>query len=186
MCLGRLQPNWFCFTLCRACCATLCQRLFVIGACLPGCRQLYAQEHHHLMYPPLPHPHPSPLKLYLPACTTAPWRVPPIAASDLHGHTLSLLCSHCVPTVLLLLLSLPLLPQVLTYHVVPSAAVLSTQLTNGQVIPTALADATVTVTIADGKVKINDANVVTADIKAGGSVIHVIDAVLLPADLVKA
>lgn len=87
---------------------------------------------------------------------------------------------------LLLLLSLPLLPQVLTYHVVPSAAVLSTQLTNGQVIPTALADATVTVTIADGKVKINDANVVTADIKAGGSVVHVIDAVLLPADLVKA
>jgi uncharacterized surface protein with fasciclin (FAS1) repeats len=109
------------------------------------------------------------------------------------GTTWSLLISrarlqnvHSAPCADLLLLLLLLLLQVLSYHVVPSAAVLSSQLTNGQKIETALANETVTVTIADGKVKINDANVVTPDIKAGGSVIHVIDAVLLPPSLVKA
>lgn len=76
--------------------------------------------------------------------------------------------------------------QVLSYHVVPSAAVASSQLTNGQVLTTALTDSTLKVTLKDGKVLINDATVTVADIKAGNSIIHVIDGVLLPPALVKA
>ncbi|MCB0250207.1 MAG: fasciclin domain-containing protein, partial [Anaerolineae bacterium] len=38
----------------------------------------------------------------------------------------------------------------------------------------------VTFTVADGSIKINDANIVTTDIEAGNGVIHVIDAVILP------
>jgi uncharacterized surface protein with fasciclin (FAS1) repeats len=38
----------------------------------------------------------------------------------------------------------------------------------------------VTVAVAGGKVKVNDANVVKTDIAASNGVIHVIDTVLLP------
>ncbi|MNR45099.1 Fasciclin domain protein [compost metagenome] len=38
----------------------------------------------------------------------------------------------------------------------------------------------ITVTVADGKVKVNDANVVKTDIAADNGVIHVIDTVLMP------
>lgn len=75
--------------------------------------------------------------------------------------------------------------QVLSSHVVPAAAVASTQLTDGQVLKTLLQDATLTVSLSGGGVKIQDANVVTPDIKAGKNIIHVIDKVLLPAALVK-
>lgn len=74
----------------------------------------------------------------------------------------------------------------LSYHVVPSAAVTSSQLKDGQVLKTALANDTLTVTLTGGKVLINNASVITPDIKAGGSVIYVIDAVLIPPELVKA
>ena len=53
-------------------------------------------------------------------------------------------------------------------------------------LTTALADSTLKVTLKDGKVLINDATVTAADIKAGKSIIHVIDGVLLPPALVKA
>lgn len=82
--------------------------------------------------------------------------------------------------------------QVLSYHVVPSAAVLSTALKNGQQLTTALTGATpLTVALADGTVRIKTsaadegAKVVGADVKAGSSVIHVIDKVLIPPSLVK-
>ncbi|MEZ4622198.1 MAG: fasciclin domain-containing protein [Caldilineaceae bacterium] len=39
---------------------------------------------------------------------------------------------------------------------------------------------TVTFTVADGNVMINDANIVATDIEASNGVIHVIDAVILP------
>jgi hypothetical protein len=75
--------------------------------------------------------------------------------------------------------------QVLSYHVIPSAAVLSSQLSDGQTVTTALADSTpLTVSLTNGSVTFvgpaNNATVKVADIRAGASVIHVIDDVLLP------
>ena len=68
------------------------------------------------------------------------------------------------------------LTDILTYHVV-AAKVLSTDLANGDV--EALNGDSLTVNLDDG-VKINDSNVIAADIEACNGVIHVIDAVLLP------
>jgi hypothetical protein len=75
--------------------------------------------------------------------------------------------------------------QVLSYHVIPSAAVLSSQLRDGQNVTTALAAAApLRVRIANGNVTFigaaTNATVIGADIRAGSSVIHVIDDVLLP------
>jgi transforming growth factor-beta-induced protein len=75
------------------------------------------------------------------------------------------------------ILNLPNLGDVLLYHVVGSVA-LSTDLTNGAV-PTLLGQ-NVTIDLTNG-VKVNDANVTTADVLADNGVVHVIDAVLLPA-----
>jgi transforming growth factor-beta-induced protein len=76
------------------------------------------------------------------------------------------------------------LVAILTYHVVPGnvkaadvVALPSAKTVNG---------AEVTITVADGKVKVNDANVVATDIGASNGTIHVIDAVLLPPATVKA
>ncbi|KAG7671704.1 hypothetical protein Ndes2526B_g07407 [Nannochloris sp. 'desiccata'] len=76
------------------------------------------------------------------------------------------------------------LATVLQYHVVPAVA-FSTDLTDGQVIPTLLG-ATLTVTINDDGVFITPtggpmAQVVAADIAADNGVVHIIDTVLLPA-----
>ena len=76
------------------------------------------------------------------------------------------------------------LAQVLQLHVVGTRA-LSTQLTNGQQLPTLLTGANLTVGLAGGTVRLtgprNSATVVTANIVAKNGVIHVIDNVLLPA-----
>ena len=69
------------------------------------------------------------------------------------------------------------LVAVLTYHVVPGK-VMSGDLTNGMEAAT-VQGANVTI-MTEGGVKVNDANVVTADIEASNGVIHVIDAVILP------
>jgi uncharacterized surface protein with fasciclin (FAS1) repeats len=69
------------------------------------------------------------------------------------------------------------LTKILTYHVVPGK-VMSTDLTNGMKAAT-VEGAEVTIT-TEGGVKVNDANVTTADIEATNGVIHVIDAVILP------
>ncbi|NNG16289.1 MAG: fasciclin domain-containing protein [Gemmatimonadales bacterium] len=70
------------------------------------------------------------------------------------------------------------LTAVLTYHVVPGKVMaekvvkLNTATTvNGQ---------DVTIMVHDGKVMIDNANVVKADIKASNGIIHVIDSVILP------
>jgi len=66
---------------------------------------------------------------------------------------------------------------ILTYHVVPGK-VMSTDLTNGMTAATVQGgDVTI---MTEGGVKVNDANVTTADIEASNGVIHVIDAVILP------
>ena len=70
------------------------------------------------------------------------------------------------------------LVDILTYHVV-SGSVLSTALTDG-LTATALNGDDVTFTVNADGVKVNDANVVTADVAASNGVVHVIDKVLMP------
>jgi transforming growth factor-beta-induced protein len=69
------------------------------------------------------------------------------------------------------------LTPILTYHVV-SGKVMSTDLSNTKV-STLSGDNKLKVDISDG-VKINDSNVVAADIEGKNGVIHVIDKVLIP------
>ena len=70
------------------------------------------------------------------------------------------------------------LTNILTYHVV-SGNVKAADLTDGQKVKT-LQGEELTVSIKDGKVMINGANVTTADLAGSNGVIHVIDAVLMP------
>ena len=78
------------------------------------------------------------------------------------------------------LLSLAELTQILTYHVAGVNA-LSTDLTDGQMVTTVNGQ-DVTISIMDGTVMINGtATVTVADLEAGNGVVHVIDAVLVPA-----
>jgi uncharacterized surface protein with fasciclin (FAS1) repeats len=72
------------------------------------------------------------------------------------------------------------LQKILTYHVV-SDNVLSKDLQSGDVAT--VEGGSVTVKVSNDKVKVNNANVVSADIKANNGVIHVIDRVILPPDL---
>ena len=66
---------------------------------------------------------------------------------------------------------------ILTYHVVPGN-VMSTDLSNGMV-PTLSGDKKLSVDLSSG-VKINDSQVVAADIQGSNGVVHVINKVLLP------
>lgn len=70
------------------------------------------------------------------------------------------------------------LRDILLYHVV-AGKVMSTDLSDGMMAET-LQGAPIAVSIADGAVKVNGVNVVSADIEASNGVIHVIDAVILP------
>ena len=73
------------------------------------------------------------------------------------------------------------LTTILTHHVHAGNA-LSTDLSNGMMVPT-LAGTELTVSIMDGMVQIDNANVSVADIETDNGVVHVIDAVLVPSDL---
>lgn len=68
--------------------------------------------------------------------------------------------------------------EILTYHVIAGATVLSTDLEDGATVET-LQGENITVNLNDG-VQINNANVVAADIAGTNGVVHVIDAVILP------
>jgi uncharacterized surface protein with fasciclin (FAS1) repeats len=70
------------------------------------------------------------------------------------------------------------LKAILLYHVVGSQ-VESSDLSDGAMLDT-VEGSSVTAHIDDDGVKINDANVIKADVEASNGVIHVIDAVLLP------
>lgn len=70
------------------------------------------------------------------------------------------------------------LTQILLYHVV-SGKVMAADLSDGLEAAT-LQGAPVTFTVSDGGAKVNDANIVAADIAAANGVIHVIDSVILP------
>ncbi|MBC8397455.1 MAG: fasciclin domain-containing protein [Flavobacteriales bacterium] len=81
-------------------------------------------------------------------------------------------------TVTALLADLPTLTDILKHHVV-GASVMSTMLSNNQVVTTLLGT-DVTVTINSMGVFIDNAQVIVADLVADNGVVHVIDAVLLP------
>jgi uncharacterized surface protein with fasciclin (FAS1) repeats len=70
------------------------------------------------------------------------------------------------------------LAAVLTYHVVPGK-VMSTDLKNGMMVKT-VQGKNITISLANGGVKVNDAKVVQADIECTNGVIHAIDTVLMP------
>jgi transforming growth factor-beta-induced protein len=70
-----------------------------------------------------------------------------------------------------------ILKEIVSYHIL-GQSVLSTQLTNGEV-PTLLTGESITVNVSGG-VKIDNANVIAADVKAINGVIHAVDGVLLP------
>ena len=81
-------------------------------------------------------------------------------------------------TVTALLAAIPQLTDILTHHVV-GASVMSSTLSNNQVVTTLLGT-DVTVTITGGNVYIDNAMVTVADIVADNGVVHVINAILLP------
>ena len=68
----------------------------------------------------------------------------------------------------------------LKYHGVTGAEVMSTDLKAGAQKVGSLEGSELTVTVAGGKVTVNDATVTAADVDASNGVIHVIDKVLLP------
>ena len=72
-----------------------------------------------------------------------------------------------------------LLTDLLSYHVV-NGNVFSSQLTDGQIVPTIYPGTGIGVIVADGTVSLNNgvADVVTADVAASNGVVHVIDNVL--------
>ncbi len=72
------------------------------------------------------------------------------------------------------------LRKVLTYHVV-SGDLMAKDLRSGQV--STVAGSAVAVKVQNGKVSVNNANVVKADLDAKNGVVHVIDKVLLPPGL---
>lgn len=71
------------------------------------------------------------------------------------------------------------LRRILTYHVV-SGKVMAADVMNVRSAKAVSGD-TISVTARDGKVQVDKANVVKTDIAASNGVIHVIDAVILPA-----
>lgn len=70
------------------------------------------------------------------------------------------------------------LTGILTYHVV-AGSLKAADLTDGQKLKT-VNGAELTVSIKEGKVMIDGANVTAADLTAGNGVVHVLDAVVMP------
>lgn len=78
------------------------------------------------------------------------------------------------------LLASPDLSSILTYHVVAGEVDAATAISlDGQNADT-VNGAAISISVVDGSVMINDATVVSADVKASNGIIHVIDNVLLP------
>ena len=71
------------------------------------------------------------------------------------------------------------LQGILTYHVVPGK-IMSSDLKDGQMVETVQGNK-IKVSLDDGA-KINDANVIKADVEASNGVVHIIDAVIMPTD----
>ena len=85
-------------------------------------------------------------------------------------------------TVESLLEDIPTLRQILEYHVV-SGKVTASDVTSLKTAKTVLGE-DLKITVAEGSVKVNEAQVVMTDVMADNGVIHVIDSVLLPKSIV--
>ncbi len=72
------------------------------------------------------------------------------------------------------------LTAILTYHVVPGKVTAADVIKMGKGNPATVNGQTLAVSANMGKVRVNDANVVAADVMATNGVIHVIDTVVLP------
>lgn len=81
-------------------------------------------------------------------------------------------------TVQKLLQDIPALTKILTYHVVGANA--SAAVVTSAKAHTTLEGSDIAVSTRDGKVFINDAQVIVADIKTDNGTIHAIDKVLMP------
>lgn len=77
-----------------------------------------------------------------------------------------------------LLNDIPTLTDILLYHVV-EGKVMAEDVVELSEAETLLGE-NVSISVMDGKVKINDAEVIITDLEASNGVIHVIDAVLIP------
>ena len=73
------------------------------------------------------------------------------------------------------------LTAILTYHVVSGKVMAADIIKSGGAEPATVNGAPVSVTIRDGKVYVDEAQVTAADIQASNGVIHVIDSVIMPA-----
>ena len=74
------------------------------------------------------------------------------------------------------------LASILTYHVVAGKVLAGDIVRGNGARPATLNGQSLAVSVRDGKVFVNEAQVTTADIAASNGVIHVIDTVLLPSD----
>ena len=83
-------------------------------------------------------------------------------------------------TVTALLADKEKLTAILTYHVVNGKVMAADIVKTNGAMPKTVNGLPLDVTVKGGKVYVNGANVVTADVQASNGVIHVIDAVLLP------
>ncbi len=79
---------------------------------------------------------------------------------------------------------IPALQSVLTYHVVPGK-VMAADVVNLTSADTVQGEP-ISISVQDGNVMVNNANVIITDIEASNGVIHVIDAVLLPPSMTAA
>jgi uncharacterized surface protein with fasciclin (FAS1) repeats len=79
---------------------------------------------------------------------------------------------------------IPALQSVLTYHVVPGQ-VMAADVVNLDSADTVQGEA-IDITVQDGNVMVNGANVIITDIEGANGVIHVIDAVILPPSMTAA
>ena len=73
------------------------------------------------------------------------------------------------------------LASILTFHVVPGKVMAADIVTANGAKPATANGQSLDIVVRDGKVLVNGANVVTADVVASNGVIHVIDTVLIPA-----
>jgi transforming growth factor-beta-induced protein len=72
------------------------------------------------------------------------------------------------------------LRAVLTYHVVPGRVMAADVIRAGSAQPNTVMGQPLRIRVEDGKVRVNDATVVAADVNASNGVIHAVDSVILP------
>lgn len=69
---------------------------------------------------------------------------------------------------------------VLTYHVVPGRVMAEQVVSAGRMSPETVQGSRLSIEVKDGKVHVDEATVVAADVSARNGVIHVIDTVVIP------